>query len=150
MSKPVEIGRRVGFDFGDKRIGVATSDRESILVSPHATILNNDKLVDKLMEIIKEVEPIYIVVGNPKHLSGDESAKSSDAIEFANLIKDIFNGPIYFVDERLTTANSYSQMREIGKSEKDSKHIIDQIAAINILESAILNERSGTSIGRLL
>jgi putative Holliday junction resolvase len=96
------------------------------------------------------VEPIYIVVGNPKHLSGDESAKSSDAIEFANLIKDIFNGPIYFVDERLTTANSYSQMREIGKSEKDSKHIIDQIAAINILESAILNERSGTSIGRLL
>jgi putative Holliday junction resolvase len=150
MSKPVEIGRRVGFDFGDKRIGVATSDRESILVSPHATILNNDKLVDKLMEIIKEVEPIYIVVGNPKHLSGDESAKSSDAIEFANLIKDIFNGPIYFVDERLTTANSYSQMREIGKSERDSKHIIDQIAAINILESAILNERSGTSIGRLL
>ena len=150
MSKPVEIGRRVGFDFGDKRIGVATSDRESILVSPHATILNNDKLIDKLMEIIKEVEPIYIVVGNPKHLSGDESAKSSDAIEFANLIKDIFNGPIYFVDERLTTANSYSQMREIGKSEKDSKHIIDQIAAINILESAILNERSGTSIGRLL
>jgi putative Holliday junction resolvase len=150
MSKPVEIGRRVGFDFGDKRIGVATSDRESILVSPHATILNNDKLVDKLMEIIKEVEPIYIVVGNPKHLSGDESAKSSDAIEFANLIKDIFNGPIYFVDERLTTANSYSQMREIGKTEKDSKHIIDQIAAINILESAILNERSGTSIGRLL
>jgi putative Holliday junction resolvase len=150
MSKPVEIGRRVGFDFGDKRIGVATSDRESILVSPHATILNNDKLVDKLMEIIKEVEPIYIVVGNPKHLSGNESAKSSDAIEFANLIKDIFNGPIYFVDERLTTANSYSQMREIGKSERDSKHIIDQIAAINILESAILNERSGTSIGRLL
>jgi putative Holliday junction resolvase len=150
MSKPVEIGRRVGFDFGDKRIGVATSDRESILVSPHATILNNDKLVDKLMEIIKEVEPIYIVVGNPKHLSGDESAKSSDAIEFANLIKDIFNGPIYFVDERLTTANSYSQMREIGKSERDSKHIIDQIAAIDILESAILNERSGTSIGRLL
>ncbi len=38
MSKPIEIGRRIGFDFGDKRIGVATSDRESILVSPNATI----------------------------------------------------------------------------------------------------------------
>jgi putative Holliday junction resolvase len=150
MSKPVEIGRRVGFDFGDKRIGVATSDRESILVSPHATILNDEKLVDKLVEIIKEVEPIYIVVGDPKHLSGDHSAKSADVVEFATLVKSIFNGPIYSVDERLTTSNSYSQMREIGKSEKDSKHIIDQIAAINILESAILNERSGTSIGRLL
>ena len=150
MSKPIEIGRRIGFDFGDKRIGVATSDRESILVSPHATILNNEKLVDKLKEIIQEVEPIYIVVGDPKHLSGEKSLKSDDAVEFATLVKSIYQGPIYSVDERLTTANSYSQMREIGKSEKDSKHIIDQIAAINILESAILNERSGTIIGRLL
>jgi len=150
MSKPIEIGRRIGFDFGDKRIGVATSDRESILVSPHATILNNEKLVDKLKEIIQEVEPIYIVVGDPKHLSGEKSLKSDDAVEFATLVKSIYQGPIFFVDERLTTANSYSQMREIGKSEKDSKHIIDQIAAINILESAILNERSGTIIGRLL
>ena len=150
MSKPIEIGRRIGFDFGDKRIGVATSDRESILVSPHATILNDEKLVDKLKEIIQEVEPIYIVVGDPKHLSGEKSLKSTDAVEFATLVKSIYQGPIYFVDERLTTANSYSQMREIGKSEKDSKHIIDQIAAINILESAILNERSETIIGRLL
>jgi len=150
MSKPVEIGRRIGFDFGDKRIGVATSDRESILVSPHATILNDEKLLDKLKEIIQEVEPIYIVVGDPKHLSGEKSLKSDDAVEFATLVKSIYQGPIFFVDERLTTANSYSQMREIGKSEKDSKYIIDQIAAINILESAILNERSGTIIGRLL
>jgi putative Holliday junction resolvase len=150
MSKPIEIGRRIGFDFGDKRIGVATSDRESILVSPNATILNDEKLLDKLKEIIQEVEPIYIVVGDPKHLSGEKSLKSADAVEFATLVKSIYQGPIYFVDERLTTANSYSQMREIGKSEKDSKHIIDQIAAINILESAILNERSGTIIGRLL
>lgn len=150
MSKPIEIGRRIGFDFGDKRIGVATSDRESILVSPHATILNDEKLLDKLKEIIQEVEPIYIVVGDPKHLSGEKSLKSDDAVEFATLVKSIYQGPIFFIDERLTTANSYSQMREIGKSEKDSKHIIDQIAAINILESAILNERSGTIIGRLL
>ena len=150
MSKPIEIGRRIGFDFGDKRIGVATSDRESILVSPHATILNDEKLLDKLKEIIQEVEPIYIVIGDPKHLSGEKSLKSADTVEFATLVKSIYQGPIYFVDERLTTANSYSQMREIGKSEKDSKHIIDQIAAINILESAILNERSGTIIGRLL
>ena len=150
MSKPIEIGRRIGFDFGDKRIGVATSDRESILVSPHATILNDEKLLDKLKEIIQEVEPIYIVVGDPKHLSGEKSLKSDDAVEFANLLKSIYQGPIFFLYERLTTANSYSQMREIGKSEKDSKHIIDQIAAINILESAILNERSGTIIGRLL
>jgi putative Holliday junction resolvase len=42
MNKPVAHGRRIGFDFGEKRIGVATSDESAILVSPHATILNDD------------------------------------------------------------------------------------------------------------
>jgi putative Holliday junction resolvase len=150
MSKPIAIGRRVGFDFGQKRIGVATSDSESILVSPHATLLNDDKLLIKLQEIITEVNPFYIVVGNPKHLSGESSTSSEAAAVFGNLLRSIFAGPIYLVDERLSTSNAYSQMREIGKSERESKAVIDQIAAINILESALLNERSGSAVGQLL
>jgi putative Holliday junction resolvase len=150
MSKPIAIGRRVGFDFGQKRIGVATSDSESILVSPHATLLNDEKLLIKLQEIITEVNPFYIVVGNPKHLSGESSTSSEAAAAFGNLLRSIFAGPIYLVDERLSTSNAYSQMREIGKSERESKAVIDQIAAINILESALLNERSGSAVGQLL
>ena len=150
MSKPIAIGRRVGFDFGEKRIGVATSDSESILVSPHATLLNDEKLLIKLQEIITEVNPLYIVVGNPKHLSGESSTSSEAAAVFGNLLRSIFAGPIYLVDERLSTSNAYSQMREIGKSERESKAVIDQIAAINILESALLNERSGSAVGQLL
>ncbi len=150
MSKPIAIGRRVGFDFGEKRIGVATSDSESILVSPHATLLNDDKLLIKLQEIITEVNPFYIVVGNPKHLSGESSTSSEAAAAFGSLLRSIFAGPIYLVDERLSTSNAYSQMREIGKSERESKAVIDQIAAINILESALLNERSGSAVGQLL
>ena len=144
MTKPIEIGTRIGFDFGEKRIGVATSDPESILVSPHATILNDDKLTEKLLEIFNGIKPIYAVVGNPRHLSGENSSKSAQAIDFAELIKSIFSGPIYLVDERLSTTNAYSQMREAGKNPKESKAVIDQIAAVNILESAILNEKSGT------
>ena len=53
------------------------------------------------------------------------------------------------MDERLSTSSAYSQMREVGKSSKESKAVIDQIAAVNILESAILNEKSGISIGEL-
>ena len=150
MSKPIAIGRRVGFDFGQKRIGVATSDSESILVSPHATLLNDEKLLIKLQEIITEVNPFYIVVGNPKHLSGESSTSSEAAAACGNLLRSIFAGPIYLVDERLSTSNAYSQMREIGKSERESKAVIDQIAAINILESALLNERSGSAVGQLL
>ena len=149
MTKPIEIGTRIGFDFGEKRIGVATSDPESILVSPHATILNDDKLTEKLIEIFNGIKPIYAVVGNPRHLSGENSSKSAQAIDFAELIKSIFSGPIYLVDERLSTTNAYSQMREAGKNSKESKAVIDQIAAVNILESAILNEKSGTSIGAI-
>ena len=149
MTKPIEIGTRIGFDFGEKRIGVATSDPESILVSPHATILNDDKLTEKLIEIFNGIKPIYAVVGNPRHLSGENSPKSMQAIEFAKLIQSIFSGPIYLVDERLSTANAYSQMREAGKNSKESKAVIDQIAAVNILESAILNEKSETSIGEI-
>ena len=57
MNKPVAHGRRIGFDFGEKRIGVATSDASSILVSPHATILNDDQLPLKLKDIFTEVQP---------------------------------------------------------------------------------------------
>jgi len=149
MTKPIDIGTRIGFDFGEKRIGVATSDSESILVSPHATILNDDKLAEKLTEIFSAIKPIYAVVGNPRHLSGENSPKSVQAIDFAKLVQSIFSGPIYLVDERLSTANAYSQMRGAGKNSKESKAVIDQIAAVNILESAILNEKLGTSIGEI-
>jgi len=149
MTKPIDIGTRIGFDFGEKRIGVATSDPESILVSPHATILNDEKLTEKLKEIFSHIKPIYAVVGNPRHLSGENSSKSVQAIEFAKLIQSIFSGPIYLVDERLSTSNAYAQMREVGKNSKDSKAVIDQIAAVNILKSAILNEKAGTSVGEI-
>jgi len=149
MTKPIDIGTRIGFDFGEKRIGVATSDPESILVSPHATILNDEKLTEKLKEIFSHIKPIYAVVGNPRHLSGENSSKSVQAIKFAKLIQSIFSGPIYLVDERLSTSNAYAQMREVGKNSKDSKAVIDQIAAVNILKSAILNEKAGTSVGEI-
>lgn len=150
MSEQMKSGRRIGFDFGEKRIGVATTDLESILVSPHATILNDEKLLVKLTEIFNEFEPVYVVVGNPMHLSGLNSAKSKQANEFANLIRSIFSGPIYLVDERLSTSNAYSQMRDSGKSERESKSVIDQIAAVNILESALLSEKAGNPIGELI
>lgn len=149
MSEHLKSGRRIGFDYGDKRIGVATTDFGSILVSPHATILNDEKLLVKLTEIFNELEPVYVVIGNPRHLSGVNSSKSNEANEFANLIRSIFSGPIYLVDERFSTTKAYSQMRDAGKSERESKSVIDQIAAVNILESALLSEKAGNLIGEL-
>jgi putative Holliday junction resolvase len=147
MSKPISQGRRIGFDFGEKRIGVAASDAASILVSPYATLLNDHQLPQKLKGLFAEIEPIYVVIGNPIHLSGTESSKSALAMEFGIMMKSYFSGPIYLVDERMSTQNAYSQMREIGKNERQSKSVIDQIAAVTILESAMHNERSGSAVG---
>ena len=149
MSEPIKIGRRLSFDFGDKRIGIATSDSESILVTPYGTIINDGELSLNLQNVFKEVDPVYVVVGDPKHLSGSESAKFKSVMDFATKIRQVFSGPIYFVDERLSTQNANSRMRDIGKTEKESKAIIDQIAAASILESALLNEKSGAEVGRL-
>ena len=149
MSEPIKIGRRLGFDFGDKRIGIATSDSEAILVTPYGTIVNDAELSLNLQSVFNEVDPIYVVVGDPKHLSGNESAKSRSVMEFAKMISEVFSGPIYFVDERLSTQNANSKMRDLGITEKESKSIIDQIAAAGILESALLNEKSGGEVGRL-
>lgn len=147
MINSLKVGRRIAFDYGEKRIGVATSDEQTILVSPHATIVNDELILAKLTDIFSDVNPIYVVVGDPKHLSGEVSQKSIQALAFADLIKKIFHGPIYLVDERLSTSSALSQMRSIGRKDKDSKVIIDQIAAVNILECAINNERSGNKIG---
>lgn len=149
MGKGIHIGRRIGFDFGEKRIGVAVSDLESILVSPYATILNDDKLQLKVEEIIKEVNPIYIAIGDPKHLSGKTSHKSSSVRIFAELIRSLYMGPIYLIDERYTTSNAYSKLRELGYSEKQGRAVIDQIAAISLLDSAIANEKAGQNIGEM-
>lgn len=141
-------GRRIGFDYGDKRIGVATSDYSGILVSPHATIINDENLLLKLADIFNEIDPVFVVIGDPMHMSGMASEKSNSASNFALLIQSLYKGPIYLVDERLSTQAAYSTMRELGRYEKESKRVIDQIAAVNILESAMLNEKSGSVIGR--
>jgi len=150
MSRPITLGRRIGFDYGEKRIGVATSDNESILVSPHATILNDAQLEIKLSEILDEVQPIYVVVGDPKHLSGRESDKSRSAMAFALQIRKKYAGCIYLVDERYSTVSSNNKLKELGISERDGRSIIDQIAAISILEAALQNERAGILIGEIV
>ena len=66
------------------------------------------------------------------------------------MIKSFYDRPIYLVDERLSTANSNSKLRDVGISQRDGKTIIDQIAAIAILENALANEKSGRPIGDLI
>ena len=134
----MQRGRRIAFDFGDVRIGVATSDADSIICSPLTTLKSSDKsLLKSITEIFLEIQPIQIFVGRPALLSGKDGAATEKAVAFADLLRGITDIEVIMVDERLSTVSAARSLRESGKSAKDSKDAIDMEAAVGILEFAI-------------
>lgn len=136
-------GRRLAFDFGDVRIGVAVSDVEAILASAVTTLAAQDiKLWEHLALLIDEYEPIEIYVGNPLHLSGAQSVSADKAREFAEKLERTFGLPTVMIDERLSTVAAQMDMRSSGKKSKEMKDSIDQVAAVSILEQGMNIERN--------
>ena len=138
----MQRGRRMAFDYGDVRIGVAVSDRDSILVTPLAALsAQSPTLIDEIGALIEEYEPIVLVVGEPRHLSGRASSTMESVERFLLQLQSITNTPIRLVDERLSTVSAAGKLRASGKDAKSSKSLIDSAAAAEILESAINAER---------
>lgn len=138
----MKTGRRIAFDYGQARIGVAASDLSGLIASPIATLQATDEdLLRKLSEMVIEYEPIYIVVGEPKHLSGASNPSLIAAHEFGELLRSITDVPIHFVDERMSTITAAKILRGAGHNAKESKSKIDAMAAVAILESALERER---------
>lgn len=134
----MQRGRRIAFDYGDVRIGVATSDADSIICSPLTTLKSADKsLLKSISEIFLEIQPIQIFVGRPALLSGKDGAATEKAVAFADVLRGITEIEVIMIDERLSTVSAARNLREAGKSAKDSKDSIDMAAAVGILEFAI-------------
>ena len=134
----MQRGRRIAFDFGDVRIGVATSDADSIICSPLTTLKSSDQsLLKSITEIFLEIQPIQIFVGRPALLSGKDGAATDKAVAFADLLRGITDIEVIMVDERLSTVSAARNLRESGKNAKDAKDSIDMAAAVGILEFAI-------------
>jgi putative Holliday junction resolvase len=134
----MQRGRRIAFDYGDVRIGVATSDADSIICSPLTTLKAADKsLLKSISEILIEIQPVQIFVGKPALLSGKEGIATEKANHFADLLREITDVEIIMIDERLSTVTAARNLRDSGKNAKDSKASIDMAAAVGILEFAI-------------
>jgi len=134
----MQRGRRIAFDYGDVRIGVATSDTDSIICSPLTTLKAADKsLLKSISEILIEIQPVQIFVGKPALLSGKEGIATDKANHFADLLREITDVEIIMIDERLSTVTAARNLRDSGKNAKDSKASIDMAAAVGILEFAI-------------
>jgi putative Holliday junction resolvase len=138
----MERGRRIAFDYGDVRIGVAVSDADSILSSPLMTLKAADKsLLKQISQILSEVEPVAIYVGRPALLSGNDGTASDKAMEFVALLASITQIPVEMIDERMSTVSAARKLREAGRNAKDSKSAIDMAAAVAILDFALEIEK---------
>lgn len=142
-------GRRLALDVGTVRIGVAVSDNNAKLALPVETVAretgfkDRDKGdIDRILELIHEYQAVEVVVGLPRDLQGNGSKSVKHAKEIAfrirrRLGKDVTIGqpPVRMADERLTTVTATTALRASGVSEKKGRKVIDQAAAVEILQS---------------
>lgn len=135
------FGRRLGIDYGQARIGVAICDMDGMVATPLTTIKNSPKLFADLAKIIDEYQPTGIFLGKPMQLSGVEGATVELVAAFAQRLNESFDIPITFVDERLTSGHAQKLLKSAGKNSRESKGLVDQLAAVAILELGIQIEK---------
>ena len=138
----MQRGRRIAFDFGDVRIGVAVSDASGLLASPHSYIQAQEDFIAEIRKLVSEFEPLYFAVGVPKHLSGKASSKMESVEKFISQLENEFSLPIVRIDERLTTVSAARALQSSGKSTRQTKGSIDAAAAATILEMALSQEKT--------
>ena len=129
------MGRVLGIDYGDSRIGLAMSDPPKIIASPFKTIRNegNEKCPQVFQSLIKEKDVEAIVVGLPIGLKGQETAQTKKVREFADLLYAL-KLPIRLEDERLSSVSAEKSMIQQNIKIGHNKGLIDQRAAAIILQ----------------
>jgi putative Holliday junction resolvase len=140
--------RVLGFDVGDRRIGVAVSDPLGYTAQPLLTI-HRGRLRDDLKSVgrlLRRHGVEEVVVGNPLYMSGDVSPQALKAQAFAEELRAQFGLVVHLWDERLTTTQAHRHLDEAGHGgRQERKGIIDQVAAVLILQS-FLDARSSSRV----
>ena len=140
-------GVRVGIDIGTVRIGVARSDRDGYLATPVETVdRGSENPIGQLVSVIAELDAIEVIVGLPLSLNGSHTASTEDALVMARELSENTHVPVRLIDERLTTVSAHSALRAAGKKQKQTRSVIDQVAAVMILQHALDSERSSGNL----
>ncbi|MCF8548480.1 MAG: Holliday junction resolvase RuvX [Pontimonas sp.] len=134
-------GSRLGVDVGTVRVGVARSDAEGLLAVPVETLARESALAG-IAELVEEIEPLEVIVGLPLGLSGSATASTEDARGFAQALAATIGVPVRMIDERLSTVQAQASFRAAGRSQKSQRGIIDQAAAVILLQHALDSERA--------
>jgi putative Holliday junction resolvase len=149
-------GVRIGVDVGSVRIGLAASDPDGLVATPIATL---PRAAARIQEAAGDVSPdlaaiasevaerraAIVYVGLPRHLSGVEGAAAGDAREFATALARVISPvPVRLVDERLTTVSAHRALHAAGRAGRRHREVVDQAAAVIILQTALETERAIT------
>lgn len=135
---------RLGVDVGTARVGVARSDRDGLLATPVETLPRDEDTLAKLTGLAREVDALEFVIGLPLSLSGADTLSTTDARDFATALAAASGLPVRLIDERLSTVTAQRALRDAGRRAKGSRPVIDQVAAVIILQNALDFERSAS------
>ena len=138
------VARVLGFDVGDRRIGIAISDPLGYTAQPLLTLHRTNRRADmkSVGRLLRRHGVEEAVVGNPLYMSGDVSPQALKAQAFADDLRAEFGLVVHLWDERLTTTQAHRHLDESGHAAgRERKGIIDQVAAVLILQS-FLDARS--------
>ncbi|MDR1265772.1 MAG: Holliday junction resolvase RuvX [Propionibacteriaceae bacterium] len=139
-------GVKLAFDVGQRRIGVAACDRQASLAFPVATVDARDPW-DELARLVLEYRPTALVVGRPITLAGADGIAAGRIAAWAGELAARSGLGVWLVDERMTTAEAARKLRQAGRSAKQQRLIVDQQAAVAILETVLAAERAGRGVG---
>jgi putative Holliday junction resolvase len=150
---------RLGLDPGDARIGVARSDPTGYLATPVETVRRGRGDLGRILEILAEIEEdrdgetvLEVVVGLPRSLRGGEGPAAAKVREWAAVLAArVAPRPVRLADERLTTVSAEAMLRDRGRSGAERRAVVDQAAAVLILQHVLDTERtSGTAPGEIV
>jgi len=129
--------RILGLDIGDRRVGVALSDAFAMTAQPLLTLTRSTLRHDlkSIGRILRKHTVTEIVAGNPLYMSGDLSPQAVKAQAFAEAVQKEFGLPMHLWDERLSTTEAHRHLDHLGHAATGRKSIIDQVAAVLILQS---------------
>ena len=128
--------RLLGIDHGDSRIGLAISDELGSFAHPYRTLRSGALVMDEIRGIVERERISGIVIGLPKNMDGTSGPSAAKAKSFGEQLSQVIPAiKILFWDERLTTREAQRVLHAAGKNTKQSKKMIDQVAAQILLQN---------------
>jgi putative Holliday junction resolvase len=135
-------GARLGIDVGKARVGVAKCDPDGLLATPVETVPRDNGSVARITALADEYSAFELLVGLPLNLRGEDTASTQDAREFAAALAAASARPVRLVDERLSTVSAHAALRSSGRTQRSSRNIVDQVAAVVLLQQALDVEKN--------